>query len=216
MTETAPIGLRPKNTGTRIKRVEDWRLLTGQGMFTDDRAVAGPRPVASNRVGKICGLKILQTASTAAPISAVPVQAFDEIGGEAVLAASAAEIRRRPPQAQTYAQQRPAPSGMGWRRHFRRVAKPIASTPNRLDVVFAARCLRQLFAQMADEHIDNLEFRLVLSAVEVAKKHLLGYGDALLPAKRLAVLPALAALFDLGLAPMIVLIVGVIDLASAA
>src|SRR6516162_5805685 len=41
MTETAPIGLRPRNIGARIRRVEDRRLLTGHGMFTDDRAVVG-------------------------------------------------------------------------------------------------------------------------------------------------------------------------------
>jgi hypothetical protein len=34
--ETAPIGLRPRNIGARIKHVEDHRLLTGQGMSTDD------------------------------------------------------------------------------------------------------------------------------------------------------------------------------------
>ncbi|MBV9584553.1 MAG: xanthine dehydrogenase family protein [Alphaproteobacteria bacterium] len=33
--------LRPRNIGSRVKRVEDRRLLTGQGMFTDDRHVAG-------------------------------------------------------------------------------------------------------------------------------------------------------------------------------
>jgi aerobic carbon-monoxide dehydrogenase large subunit len=49
MTETAPIGLRPRNIGARIKRVEDRRLLTGQGMFTDDRAVAGALHVAFQR-----------------------------------------------------------------------------------------------------------------------------------------------------------------------
>ena len=49
MTETAPIGLRPRNIGARIRRVEDRRLLTGQGMFTDDRAVAGALHVAFQR-----------------------------------------------------------------------------------------------------------------------------------------------------------------------
>ena len=38
VTDTAQ---RPRNIGARIKRVEDRRLLTGQGMFTDDRAVPG-------------------------------------------------------------------------------------------------------------------------------------------------------------------------------
>jgi len=34
-------GLRPKNIGARVKRVEDPRLLTGQGAFTADRLVPG-------------------------------------------------------------------------------------------------------------------------------------------------------------------------------
>jgi hypothetical protein len=33
------LGLRPKNIGARVKRVEDRRLLTGQGAFTGDRIV---------------------------------------------------------------------------------------------------------------------------------------------------------------------------------
>jgi aerobic carbon-monoxide dehydrogenase large subunit len=39
-------GLRPRNIGVRVKRVEDRRLLTGQGAFTADRAVAGALHVA--------------------------------------------------------------------------------------------------------------------------------------------------------------------------
>src|SRR5271169_3093656 len=35
------LGLRPKNIGARVKRVEDPRLLTGQGAFTADRFVSG-------------------------------------------------------------------------------------------------------------------------------------------------------------------------------
>src|SRR5580704_2904037 len=35
------LGLRPKNIGARVKRVEDPRLLTGQGSFTADRIVPG-------------------------------------------------------------------------------------------------------------------------------------------------------------------------------
>ena len=42
-------GLRPRNIGARIKRVEDRRLLTGQGAFTADRAVAGALHVAFRR-----------------------------------------------------------------------------------------------------------------------------------------------------------------------
>ena len=38
--------LRPRSVGSRIKRVEDRRLLTGQGTFTDDRTVSGALHVA--------------------------------------------------------------------------------------------------------------------------------------------------------------------------
>jgi carbon-monoxide dehydrogenase large subunit len=43
------LGLRPKNIGARVRRVEDPRLLTGQGMFTDDREVPGALHVAFRR-----------------------------------------------------------------------------------------------------------------------------------------------------------------------
>lgn len=42
-------GLRPKNIGARVRRVEDPRLLTGQGVFTADRSVAGALHVAFRR-----------------------------------------------------------------------------------------------------------------------------------------------------------------------
>ena len=49
--EAADVGLwlRPKNIGARIKRVEDPRLLTGQGAFTADRLVPGALHVAFRR-----------------------------------------------------------------------------------------------------------------------------------------------------------------------
>ena len=43
------LGLRPKNIGARVKRVEDRRLLAGQGMFTADRFVPGALHVAFRR-----------------------------------------------------------------------------------------------------------------------------------------------------------------------
>ena len=43
------LGLRPKNIGARVKRVEDPRLLTGQGTFTADRLVSGALHVAFRR-----------------------------------------------------------------------------------------------------------------------------------------------------------------------
>jgi aerobic carbon-monoxide dehydrogenase large subunit len=42
-------GLRPRNVGARMKRVEDPRLLAGQGSFTDDRLVPDALHVAFRR-----------------------------------------------------------------------------------------------------------------------------------------------------------------------
>src|SRR5438874_9806429 len=46
VTDAAQIELRPRTVGSRIRRVEDRRLLTGQGMFTDDGTVPGALHVA--------------------------------------------------------------------------------------------------------------------------------------------------------------------------
>jgi len=43
------LGLRPKNIGAPVKRVEDRRLLTGDGMFTADGLAAGALHVAFRR-----------------------------------------------------------------------------------------------------------------------------------------------------------------------
>jgi carbon-monoxide dehydrogenase large subunit len=43
------VGLRPKNIGARVKRVEDRRLLTGEGAFTGDREVLGALHIAFRR-----------------------------------------------------------------------------------------------------------------------------------------------------------------------
>ena len=43
------LGLRPKNIGARVKRVEDPRLRTGQGAFTADRIVPGALHAAFRR-----------------------------------------------------------------------------------------------------------------------------------------------------------------------
>ena len=43
------LGLRPKNIGARVKRVEDQRLLTGQGAFTADRIAPGALHAAFRR-----------------------------------------------------------------------------------------------------------------------------------------------------------------------
>jgi hypothetical protein len=57
---------------------------------------------------------------------------------------------------------------------FRRLAQHIAATPDRLDVVLALAGVRELLAQLADEHVDDLEFGLVHAAVEMVEEHLLG------------------------------------------
>jgi aerobic carbon-monoxide dehydrogenase large subunit len=43
------LGVRPKNIGARVKRVEDPRLLTGEGTFTDDLATPGALHIAFRR-----------------------------------------------------------------------------------------------------------------------------------------------------------------------
>ena len=58
------VGLRPKNIGARVKRVEDRRLLTGQVMFTADRIVPGALHVAFRRSDHAHAL--ISTISTAA------------------------------------------------------------------------------------------------------------------------------------------------------
>jgi carbon-monoxide dehydrogenase large subunit len=49
MSETAEIHARPKFIGARIKRVEDPRLLTGRGAYTDDCRATGVLHVAFRR-----------------------------------------------------------------------------------------------------------------------------------------------------------------------
>jgi aerobic carbon-monoxide dehydrogenase large subunit len=49
MNDAPEIYVRPKIVGARVKRVEDSRLLTGLGAFTDDRQVMRPLHVAFRR-----------------------------------------------------------------------------------------------------------------------------------------------------------------------
>jgi hypothetical protein len=51
------------------------------------------------------------------------------------------------------------------------IAQNVASAPDRLDVVVAAGGCRQLLAELADEHVHDLEFRFVEAAVEVVEDH---------------------------------------------
>src|SRR6185312_7589052 len=59
------------------------------------------------------------------------------------------------------------------------IAQHIAAAPDRLDIVLALGRRRQLLAQLADEHVDDLELGLVHPAIEVVEEHLLGEGRAL-------------------------------------
>jgi len=62
-------GLRPRNIGARIRRVEDRRLLTGLGTFTADRAITGALHVAFRRSDQAHALisSIGTTAAAAVP-----------------------------------------------------------------------------------------------------------------------------------------------------
>ena len=51
--------------------------------------------------------------------------------------------------------------------------QPVAAPPNGLDVVLAARCVGKLLAQLAYEHIDDFELRLVHPAIHRVQEHLL-------------------------------------------
>src|SRR5262245_11430288 len=59
------------------------------------------------------------------------------------------------------------------------VAQHVAAAPHRLDVALAAGGGLQLMAELADEDVDDLQFRLVHAAVEMVEEHLLGQCRAL-------------------------------------
>jgi carbon-monoxide dehydrogenase large subunit len=65
------LGLRPKNIGARVKRVEDRRLLAGQGMFTADRFIPGALHVAFRRSDHAHALITRIDTSAAAEIPGV-------------------------------------------------------------------------------------------------------------------------------------------------
>lgn len=89
----------------------------------------------------------------------------------------------------------PAPGKtLGWNAlfHFARLAQYIAASPHRLDVVLAGGGIGELLAQLADEHVDDLEFRLVHAAIEMIEEHFLGQRGALAQAEQLQHLVFLA------------------------
>src|SRR6185437_10686250 len=65
-----------------------------------------------------------------------------------------------------------------------RIAENIAASPHRLDVILAFGGDRELFAQLADEDVDDLQLRLVHAAIEMVEEHLLGEGRALAQAQQ--------------------------------
>src|SRR5277367_4924084 len=77
------LGLRPKNIGARVKRVEDRRLLTGQGAFTDDRIVPGALHVAFRRSDHahalISSINVLAAAAMPGVFGVYTAQEFDDL-----------------------------------------------------------------------------------------------------------------------------------------
>src|SRR3989344_2044756 len=66
---------------------------------------------------------------------------------------------------------------------FDRSAQHVAAAPHRLDVVLAAGVV-ELLAQLADEHVNDLELGLIHAAVEMIEEHLLGQRSALAQAQQ--------------------------------
>src|SRR4029077_18235639 len=60
-----------------------------------------------------------------------------------------------------------------------RIAQHIAAAPDRLDIVVAIGCRRELLAALADEDVDVFDFRLVHPAIKVVQEHFLGQRGAL-------------------------------------
>ena len=56
------------------------------------------------------------------------------------------------------------------------ISQHIAAAPNGFDVVHPTRCRLKFFAQLTDEYIDDFEFRLVHSAVQMVEEHLFRQG----------------------------------------
>src|SRR3954454_16551229 len=51
------------------------------------------------------------------------------------------------------------------------LAEHVAPPPDGLDVVGPARCRRQLLAQLAQEHVDDLQLGLIPAAIQMAQEH---------------------------------------------
>ena len=83
MSDALDQGLRPRNVGARQRRVEDPRLLTGQGAYTDDRAVARALHVAFRRSdhshARIVSIETEAAASLPGVVAVVTAADFEEI-----------------------------------------------------------------------------------------------------------------------------------------
>src|SRR6266567_3293461 len=66
--------------------------------------------------------------------------------------------------------------GRYFRLVFRGFPQYITASPDRFDVILAARGVGELFAELADEHINDFQLRLVHAAIEMVEEHLLGQG----------------------------------------
>ena len=73
-----------------------------------------------------------------------------------------------------------------------RLAQHVAAAPHGFDEVAAFGSVRKLLAQLADEDVDDLQFGLVHTAIEVVEEHFLGERGALAERKQLQHLVFLA------------------------
>src|SRR4030081_259715 len=73
-----------------------------------------------------------------------------------------------------------------------RLAQHIAAAPHGLDEVAPLGGVGELLAQLADEDVDDLQFRLVHATVEMVEEHFLGEGSALAEREQLQHLVFLA------------------------
>jgi carbon-monoxide dehydrogenase large subunit len=100
------LGLRPKNIDARVKRVEDPRLLTGQGAFTVDRLVSGAAGGAAALAARLLKERVIRAASHLLEASVADIEAADGrvfVGGtdrsltfEAIAKAVYSEMGRLP------------------------------------------------------------------------------------------------------------------------
>src|SRR3984957_18737350 len=79
---------------------------------------------------------------------------------------------------------------------FVRLAQHIAAAPHGLDEVAAFGGVGELLVQLADEDVDDLQFRLIHAAIEMVEEHLLGEGGALAEREQLQHLVFLARQMD--------------------